>query len=134
MQILFRAGSLLSTSFDWFFSFSSRVVTATLDKTTENRLHDLVLSKFGLTPFLNTYPDFLAGAAVMVVALFIAAGLDHSKTIRRWINCLTCSALTIIVTVALIAGKWSTLNDQPFLFQGSDGVRKCLLHFIQPLL
>ena len=59
------------------------MVTATLDKTTENRLHDLVLSKFGLTPFLNTYPDFLAGAAVMVVSLFIAAGLDHSKTVRR---------------------------------------------------
>ena len=41
----------------------SRVVTATLDKTSSqtSRLHDLVLTKFGLTPWLNTYPDFLAG-------------------------------------------------------------------------
>ena len=58
----------------------------------------------------------------MVVALFVAAGLGHSETLRRWANCLTASALTLVVIVALCAGKWSTLTNQQFLFQGSDGV------------
>lgn len=35
-----------------------------------------VMLNFGLTPFLKTYPDFLAGGAVMVTALFIAAGME----------------------------------------------------------
>ncbi len=51
-------------------------MAATVDKTTDSRLHDLVMENFGLTPFLNTYPDFLAGGAVMITALFIAAGME----------------------------------------------------------
>ena len=51
-------------------------MAATVDKTTDSRLHDLVMDNFGLTPFLNTYPDFLAGGAVMITALFIAAGME----------------------------------------------------------
>ena len=51
-------------------------MAATVDKTTDSRLHDFVMDNFGLTPFLNTYPDFLAGGAVMITALFIAAGME----------------------------------------------------------
>ena len=61
----------------YFYSFS-RSLTATLDKTTKNRFHDFVLSNFGFTPFLNTFPDFAAGGAVMIPALFVAAGFEVS--------------------------------------------------------
>jgi hypothetical protein len=64
-------GSIVS----WAISFR-RAMAATVDKTTDSRLHDLVMENFGLTPFLNTYPDFLAGGAVMITALFIAAGME----------------------------------------------------------
>lgn len=51
-------------------------MTATLDKTGDSWFHDLVLETFGLTPFVNTFPDFMAGGAVMITALFIAAGME----------------------------------------------------------
>ena len=51
-------------------------MTATLDKTGDSWFHDFVLSNFGLTPFINTFPDFSAGGAVMITALFIAAGME----------------------------------------------------------
>lgn len=59
------------------FQFAhSRSWTATVDKTTSNQYHDLVLRHFGLTPFLDTFPDFLAGFVVMVPALFVAIGFE----------------------------------------------------------
>ena len=76
--------------------FYSRAMAATVDKTTDSRLHDLVMDNFGLTPFLNTYPDFLAGGAVMITALFIAAGMEVQSTfciftalkkVIRWLCC-----------------------------------------------
>ena len=51
-------------------------MTATLDKTSDSWFHDFVLENFGLTPFVNTFPDFMAGGAVMITALFIAAGME----------------------------------------------------------
>ena len=54
-------------------------MTATLDKTGDSWFHDFVLSHFGLTPFINTFPDFSAGGAVMITALFIAAGMEVSE-------------------------------------------------------
>ena len=56
--------------------FSSRAMTATLDKTGDSVFHDFILETFGLTPFINTFPDFMAGGAVMITALFIAAGME----------------------------------------------------------
>ena len=56
-------------------------MTATLDKTSDSWFHDFVLETFGLTPFVNTFPDFMAGGAVMITALFIAAGMEVSQTI-----------------------------------------------------
>ena len=67
---------------DFFFSlyfFPSGAMTATLDKTSDSWFHDFVLETFGLTPFVNTFPDFMAGGAVMITALFIAAGMEVSK-------------------------------------------------------
>ena len=55
-------------------------MTATLDKTSDSWFHDFVLETFGLTPFVNTFPDFMAGGAVMITALFIAAGMEVSQT------------------------------------------------------
>jgi hypothetical protein len=54
-------------------------MTATIDKTSDSRFHDFILANFGMTPFLNTYPDFMAGGAVTVTALFIAAGMEVSQ-------------------------------------------------------
>ena len=54
-------------------------MTATLDKTSDSWFHDFVLENFGLTPFVNTFPDFMAGGAVMITALFIAAGMEVSE-------------------------------------------------------
>lgn len=51
-------------------------MTATLDKTGDSVFHDFILETFGLTPFINTFPDFMAGGAVMITALFIAAGME----------------------------------------------------------
>ena len=56
--------------------FSSRAMTATLDKTSDSLFHDFILKTFGMTPFINTFPDFMAGGAVMITALFIAAGME----------------------------------------------------------
>ena len=105
---------------------SSRAITSTVDKSTNNRLHDLVLDKFGMTPYINTYPDFLAGALVMSFALLVAAGLDRSKTLQRWINCLTCSALIIVLLIGVWDAKSDSYKNQEFLFQGSHGVNTLL--------
>ncbi len=43
-----------------------------------------VMLNFGLTPFLKTYPDFLAGGAVMVTALFIAAGMEVTNIVVKF--------------------------------------------------
>ena len=102
--------------------FFSRAITSTVDKTTNNRLHDLVLDKFGMTPYINTYPDFLAGALVMSFALLVAAGLDRSKTLQRWINCLTCSALVVVLLIGAWDSNLETYKKQAFLFNGSHGV------------
>ena len=98
-----------------FFS-SSRAVTATLDKTTENRLHDLVLAKFGMTPYLNTYPDFMAGAAVMIVALFIAAGFD----VKVFVEFLQCFFFHFFF--AALEDN-ATLGERSYLFR--FGYRNC---------
>ena len=55
-------------------------MTATLDKTSDSLFHDFILRTFGMTPFINTFPDFMAGGAVMITALFIAAGMEVSNT------------------------------------------------------
>ena len=102
--------------------FFSRAITATVDKSTNNRLHDLVLNKFGMTPYVMTYPDFLAGALVMSFALLIAAGLDRSKTLQRWINCLVCSALVVVLLIGAWDANIVTYKKQAFLFRGSNGV------------
>ena len=60
-------------------SYSSRAMTATLDKTSDSLFHDFILKTFGMTPFINTFPDFMAGGAVMITALFIAAGMEVCK-------------------------------------------------------
>ena len=61
------------------FVYSSRAMTATLDKTSDSLFHDFILKNFGMTPFINTFPDFMAGGAVMITALFIAAGMEVCK-------------------------------------------------------
>ena len=66
-------------------------MAATVDKTTDSRLHDMVMDNFGLTPFLNTYPDFLAGGAVMITALFIAAGMEV-----QWTFCIFTALKKVI--------------------------------------
>ena len=104
------------------FLLFSRAITSTVDKTTNNRLHDLVLDKFGMTPYINTYPDFLAGALVMSFALLVAAGLDRSKTLQRWINCLTCSALVVVLLIGAWDSNLEIYKKQAFLFNGSHGV------------
>ena len=75
-----------------------------------------------MTPYINTYPDFLAGALVMSFALFIAAGIDRSKTLQRWINCLTCSALIVVLLIGAWDANLDTYKNQTFLFNGSHGV------------
>ena len=63
-------------------------MTATLDKTSDSLFHDFILKTFGMTPFINTFPDFMAGGAVMITALFIAAGMEVStcKKLPCWIE------------------------------------------------
>ena len=69
-------------------------MTATLDKTSDSWFHDFVLETFGLTPFVNTFPDFMAGGAVMITALFIAAGMEVSQTTATKLNvCKSCGKL-----------------------------------------
>ena len=66
---------------EFIFVFS-RSLTATIDKTTSNRFHDFVLKNFGLTPFIETFPDFSAGVVIMVPALFIAVGFEVRNVIN----------------------------------------------------
>ena len=79
-----------------------------------------------MTPYINTYPDFLAGALVMSFALLVAAGLDRSKTLQRWINCLTCSALVVVLLIGAWDANIETYKKQAFLFNGSHGVFTCI--------
>ena len=75
-----------------------------------------------MTPYTNTYPDFLAGALVMIFALLVAAGLERSKTLQRWINCLTCSALIFVFLIGVWNADVDMYKKQTFLFNGSHGV------------
>ena len=72
-------------------------MTATLDKTSDSWFHDFVLETFGLTPFVNTFPDFMAGGAVMITALFIAAGMEVSKSSCATVPMLVCTPTTLLV-------------------------------------
>ena len=58
----------------------------------------------------------------MSFALFIAAGIDRSKTLQRWINCLTCSALIVVLLIGAWDANLDTYKNQTFLFNGSHGV------------
>ena len=58
----------------------------------------------------------------MSFALLVAAGLDRSKTLQRWINCLTCSALVVVILIGAWDAKIETYKEQAFLFNGSHGV------------
>ena len=122
LYILFNIDTIINYNLRFLFLFFSRAITSTVDKTTNNRLHDLVLDKFGMTPYINTYPDFLAGALVMSFALLVAAGLDRSKTLQRWINCLTCSALVVVLLIGAWDSNLEMYKKQAFLFNGSHGV------------
>ena len=60
--------------------YSSRALTSAADSSSSaaRAVRDATLRGFGVTPFLGTYPDFVAGAAAMVPALFVAAGFEVS--------------------------------------------------------
>ena len=58
----------------------------------------------------------------MSFALLIAAGLDRSKTLQRWINCLVCSALVVVLLIGAWDANIVTYKKQAFLFRGSNGV------------
>ena len=78
-------------------------MTATLDKTSDSWFHDFVLETFGLTPFVNTFPDFMAGGAVMITALFIAAGMEVSQTTAtKVIVNKSCGELSLLESVWMV--------------------------------
>ncbi len=72
---------------DIFSPVHRRSLSATLDSAaTDRHVRDLTLREFGLTPFLETEPDFVAGAAVMIPALLVSAGFDVSLDRRVCIS------------------------------------------------
>ena len=47
---------------------------------------------------------------------------QESKTLRRWLNIATGSALCFITVVGIWKANPETLKAQPFLLDGSNGV------------
>ena len=57
---------------------AGRGLTHVVEEVVGPGLHSLILDTFGMTPFLDTYPDLMAGGIVMIPALMIAIGMDVS--------------------------------------------------------
>ena len=55
--------------------------------------------------------------------LLLICSFQESKTLRRWLNIATGSALAFITIVGISRANPETLKAQPFLLDGSNGVR-----------
>ena len=53
----------------------ARTLSTMLEELTGARIHHTVLEVFGLTPFLDSYPDLLAGTLVLLPAVILAIGV-----------------------------------------------------------
>ena len=49
--------------------------------------------------------------------------IQESKTLRNWLNGMTFAALAFVVVVGIWMANPDTLRDQPFLLDGSKGVK-----------
>ena len=65
----------------------------------------------------------------MIFALLVAAGLERSKTVQRWVNCLTCSSLIVVILIGVWDAKLETYQKQQFLFNGSHGVNTFIFNY-----
>ena len=54
----------------------ARNITSSLEQITGLAFHQGILQTFGLTPFLDTYPDLLAGTIVSIPAVVLAVGIE----------------------------------------------------------
>ena len=54
----------------------ARNITSSLEQITGVAFHQGILQTFGLTPFLDTYPDLLAGTIVSIPAVVLAVGIE----------------------------------------------------------
>ena len=55
---------------------AGRTLSHTIDLVVGPSLHDTVIQVFGLTPYLNTFPDLLAGSSVVCTSIIIGVGLE----------------------------------------------------------
>ena len=55
---------------------AGRTLSHTVDLVVGPSLHQTVVQVFGLTPYLNTFPDLLAGSTVVCTSIMIGVGLE----------------------------------------------------------
>ena len=55
---------------------AGRTLSHTVDLVVGPSLHKAVIQVFGLTPYLNTFPDLLAGTTVVCTSIIIGVGLE----------------------------------------------------------
>ena len=60
---------------------AGRTLSHTVDLVVGPSLHNTVIQVFGLTPYLNTFPDILAGSSVVCTSIIIGVGLEVSVNI-----------------------------------------------------
>ena len=86
---------------------AARSLSHTVDLVVGPSLHESIVTTFGLTPYLNTFPDLLAGTSVVCTSIIIGVGLEQSKLLS---SCLL--ALTSILMVLLFGlGLSESLTD-----------------------
>ena len=62
----------------------ARNITNILEEMTGITFHKAILSTFGLTPFLDSYPDLVAGFLVSIPAVILAIGIKVRQSFEDY--------------------------------------------------
>ena len=94
---------------------SGRTLSHTVDLVVGPSLHQAVIHVFGLTPYLNTFPDLLAGSTVVCTSIIIEVGLEvymdsYNNTSTTWTYFSIQSFLKLFWTSALSSSFFSYLH------------------------
>eukprot|EP00092_Neocalanus_flemingeri_P052172 GFUD01060904.1.p1 GENE.GFUD01060904.1~~GFUD01060904.1.p1 ORF type:complete len:681 (-),score=148.25 GFUD01060904.1:69-2111(-) len=86
-----------------------RTLSHTVDLVVGPSLHKAIVQVFGLTPYLNTFPDLLAGSIVVCTSIMIGVGLEYSSFLEAVLN--ICSFILLFLLLAFTVGHKITIED-----------------------
>ncbi|XP_023326263.1 uncharacterized protein LOC111699763 isoform X2 [Eurytemora carolleeae] len=76
---------------------ASRFLSHIIDYVLGSSLHNFIVTSFGLTPYLDTFPDFLAGAISMIPAMIVGLGVEGSRSLERMLNLINLVLFFVLV-------------------------------------